>query len=155
MWVLDHKKGWELNQCFWIVVLEKSLEIPLDYKKIKPISPKGNQPWIFTGRTDAKAEAPTLWPPDAKSQLTAKDPDARKDWRQKEKGPAEDEMVGWHHWLSGHEFEQIPGDWRRDKSGMLQSAGSQRVRHNWVTEQQHKSVKNNMIPPYPTLNVRL
>ena len=88
---------------------KKTLEIPLDSKEIKPVNPKGNQPWIFIGRTDAKAEAPILWPPDAKNQFTGKDPDVRKDWRQ-EKGMTEDEMAGWHHQLSGHELEQTPGD---------------------------------------------
>ena len=91
---LDHKEGWvPKNWCFWIVVLEKSLESPLESKEIKPVNPKGNQPWIFTGRTDAEAEASILKPPDAKSQLTGKDPDAGKDWKQKEKGAAEDEMA--------------------------------------------------------------
>ena len=107
---LDHKEGWVLKKwCFRTVGLKKTLESPLD-SKIKPVTLKGNQPWIFTGRTDAEAEAPTLWPADAKSQLIGKDPDAGKDWRQEEKGAAEDEMVGWHHWLNGHEFEQTPGD---------------------------------------------
>ena len=81
---------------------------PLDSKEIKPVNPKGNQPWIFIGRTEA--EAPILWPPDVKSRLTGKDPDAGKDWRQEEKGMTEDEMVGWHHWFNGHESEQTPGD---------------------------------------------
>ena len=109
MWELDHKEGWvPKNWCFLIVVLEKTLESPLDCKEIKPVNPKGNQPWIFIGRTDA--EAPILWSPDSKNQLIGKDPDAGKDWRQKEKGAAEDEMVGWHHRLSGHEFEQTLGD---------------------------------------------
>ena len=90
--------------CFWTVVLDKTLESPLDCKQIKSANPKGNQPWIFTVRTDA--EAPILWPPDANSQLIWKDPDAGKDWRQEEKGTTEDETVGWHHWLDGHEFEQ-------------------------------------------------
>ena len=95
---LDHKEGWEpKNWCFCIVVLEKILEIPLDSKEIKSVNPQGNQAWTFIGRTDAEAEAPILWPPDAKSQLIGKDPDAGKDWRQKEKGAIEDEMVGWHH----------------------------------------------------------
>ena len=102
---------WALkNWFFLIMVLEKTLESPLDSKEIKPVSPKGNQHTIFTGRTDAEAKAPILWPPDVKSWLTGKDPDAGKDWRQKEKGTTEDEMVGWHHWLNGHEFEQAPGD---------------------------------------------
>ena len=111
MWELDHKEDWVLmNWCFWSVVLEKTLESPLDCTEIKSVSPKGNQPWIFIGRTDAEAEAPVLWPRDVKSGLTGKDPDAGKDWGQEKKGMTEDEMVGWHHWLNGHEFEQIPGD---------------------------------------------
>ena len=89
-----------------IVVLEKTLESPLDSKEIKQVTPKGNQPWIFLRRTDAEPEAPILCPHDLRSWLTGKDPDAGKDWRQEEKGTAEDEMVGWHHWLIGHEFEQ-------------------------------------------------
>ena len=109
MWELDHKEGWALkNWCFWTVVLEKTLESPLDSKEIKPVNSKRNQSWIFIGRTDAEAEAPILWPPDAKSRLTRKDPDAGKDWRQEEKGMTE-EMVGWHHRLDGHEYEQAPG----------------------------------------------
>ena len=90
-------------------MLDKTLESPLDCKKIKPINPKGNQPWIFIGRPDAEAEAPVLWPPDTKSQLIGKDPDDGKDWRQEVKGVTEDERVGWHHWLNGHEFEQMLG----------------------------------------------
>ena len=96
------------NWCFWSVVLEKALESPLDCREIKPVNPKGNQSWIFIGMTDAEAETPILWPLDAKSQLIGKDPDAGKDWRQ-EKGTTEDEVVGWYHWLNGHEFEQAPG----------------------------------------------
>ena len=111
MWELDHKEDWApKNWCFWTVVLEKTLESPLDSKEIKPINPKGHQPWIFIERTDAGAEDPILWPPDAKSLLIGKDPDAGKDRGQKEKGTIEDEMVGWHHRLNGHEFEQAPGD---------------------------------------------
>ena len=103
----DHKVGWvPKNRCFQIVVLEKTLESPLDSKEIKPVNPKGNQPWIFIWRTDAKAATLILWPPDVKSQLIRKDPDAGKDWRQKEKGTTEGEMVGWHHQLNGHEFQQ-------------------------------------------------
>ena len=109
MWELDCKETWApKNCCFWTMVLEK-IKSPLDYKEIKPVHPKGNQSWIFIGRTDAKAEAPTLWPSDAKNWLSGKDPDAGEDWRQEEKGVTEDEMVGWHHWLNGHEFEQAPG----------------------------------------------
>ena len=110
MWELDHKEDWVLkNWRFQTMVLEKTLEGPLDSKEIKPVNPKENQSWIFTGRTDAEAEAPIFWPPDVKSWLTGKDPDAGKDWRQ-EKGMTEDEMVGWHHWLNGHEFEQTLED---------------------------------------------
>ena len=106
---LDHKESWALkNWCFWTVVLEKTLESPLDCKEIKPVHPKGNQSWIFIGRTDAGVEAPILRPLDAKNWFIGKDPDAGKDWR-KEKGMTEDEMVGWHHRLNGHEFVQAPG----------------------------------------------
>ena len=111
MWELDHKKGWApKNWYFRTVVLEKILEGPVDYKEIKPVNPKGNQPWIFIARTDAEGEVPILWPPDAKSWVTRKDPDAGKDWRQESKGTTEDEMVRCHHQLDEHEFEQIPGD---------------------------------------------
>ena len=105
MWELDHKESWgPKNGCFWTVVLEKTLESPLDYKEIQPVYPKGNQSWIFIGRTDAEAETPILWPPDVKNWLIWKDPDAGKDWRREEKGTTEDEMVGWYHRLDGHEF---------------------------------------------------
>ena len=106
MWDLDYKESWTLkNWCFWTVVLEKTLDSPLDCKEIQSANPKGNPSWIFIGRTDAEAETPIPWPPDAKKWLTGKDPDAGKDWRQEEKAMTEDEMVGWHHWLDGHEFE--------------------------------------------------
>ena len=108
MWELDHKGDWPLeNLCFWTVVLEKALESPLDSKGIKPINPKGIQPWIFIGRTDAEAEAPLLWPPDMKSWLIGKDPDAGKDWRQEEKWTTEDQMDGWHHRLNGHDLSKL------------------------------------------------
>ena len=107
---LDHKESWApTNWCFWTVVLEKTLENPLDSKEIQPVNPRGNQCWIFTERTDAEAETPILWPPDAKSWLIWKDADAGKDWRQEEKEMTEDEMIGWHHQLDGHEFEQALG----------------------------------------------
>ena len=161
MWELDHKESWALkNWCFWIVVLGKTLESPLDSKEIKPAHPKGNQSWIFIGRTDAEAEAPILWPPDAKNWLIWKDPDAGKDWRQEKKGTTEDKMVGWHHWLNGHEFEQALGvgdgqgglaccspwgskesdttkwatELNRGRPGVLQLVKLQRVRHDWATE---------------------
>ena len=111
MWDLDHKKGWVLKKrCFWTVVLEKTLERPLDCKEIQPVHSKGNQSWIFIGRTEVEAETPILWPLDAKSWLIGKDPDAEKDWKQEEKGMTEDEMAGWHHWLNGHGFKQSLGD---------------------------------------------
>ena len=106
-----NKEGWvPKNWCFQIVVLEKTLQSPLDSKATKPDNPKGNKPWVFIGRTYAEAEALILWPPDAKSQLIGKDPDAGKDWGQEEKGTTEDKMVGWHNWLNRHEFEQTLGD---------------------------------------------
>ena len=109
MWELDYKESWWLTKwCFWTIVLEKTLESPWDCK-IKPVSPKGNQSWIYIVRTDAAAEIPILWPPDGKNWLIGKIPDAGKDWRQEEKGMTEDEMVGWHHWLDGQEFEQAVG----------------------------------------------
>ena len=110
MWELDCEESWEpKNWCFWTVVLEKTLESPLDSKNIQPVHPKGDQSWIFIGRTEAEAETPILWPPDAKNWLIWKDPDAGKDWRREEKGTTEDEMAGWHHRLNGHEFEWTPG----------------------------------------------
>ena len=105
MWELYHKEGWGLkNWCFWTVVLEKTLESPLDCKEIQPVHPKGNQSWVFIGRTDVEAATPISWPPDAKSWLIWKDPGVGKDWRQEEKGMTEDEMVRWHHQLNGYEF---------------------------------------------------
>ena len=102
MWELDCEEGWvPKNWCFWTVVLEKTLENPLDCKEIQPVHSKGDQSWVFIGRTDVEAETPILWPPDAKSWLIWKDPDARNDWGQEEKGTTEDEMVGWHHQLNG------------------------------------------------------
>ena len=108
MWDLDYKKSWTpKNWCFWTVVLEKTLESPLDCKEIQLVHPKGNQSWIFNGETDAEAETPKLWLPDAKNCLIWKDPDAWKDWRHEQKEMTEVEMVGWHHWLRGHEFSKL------------------------------------------------
>ena len=122
MWELDHKEGWaQKNWYFWTVVLEKTLESPLDSKEIKPANPKENQSWIFIGRTDAEAENWILWPPNVNSRVIRKDPDARKDWRQEEKGTTEDEMVEWYYRLNGLEFEQTPAD--IEEPGMLQSMG--------------------------------
>ena len=110
LWELDHKEGWALkNWCFWTVMLEKTLESPLESKEIEPVNPRGNQPWIFIGRTDAETEAPVLWLPAVKSWPVVKDPGAGKDWGQ-EKRATEDEMVRWHHRLNGHEFERTLGD---------------------------------------------
>ena len=109
MWELEYKESWApKNWCFWTVVLEKTPESSLDCKEIQPVHPKGDQSWVFIGRTDVEAETSILWPPDVKCWFIWKEPDARKDWRQ-EKGTTEDEMVGWHHQLDGYEFEQAPG----------------------------------------------
>ena len=135
MWELDCEEGWGLkNWCFWTVMLEKTLDSPLDCKEIQPVSPKGNQSWIFTGRTDAEAETPILWSPDAKNWLIWKDPDAGKDWRQEEKG-----MTGWDVWMAS--LTQWTWVWVSSRSwwgtarpGVMQSMGSQRVGHDWTTE---------------------
>ena len=132
MWELDYEESWDQkNWCFWTVVLEKTLESPLDCK-IEPVHPKGNQSWIFIGRTDAEAETPILWPPDAKNWLTGKYPDAGKDWRREEKGTTEDEMIGWHHQLDGHEFEQVPGI--GDGQGRLASCSPEGHKESDTTE---------------------
>ena len=147
MWELDHKEIWDLkNWCFWTVVLEKTLKSPLNCEEINPVNPKENQSWIFFGRTNAEAETPILWPPDAKSWLIWKDPDAGKGWRWEEMGIAENEMVGWHHRLDGHEFEQAPrvgagqgsleccSPWGRKESDITE-------RLNW-TEDKTQTIKN-------------
>ena len=134
MWELDYKESWVLkNWCFWTVVLEKTPESPLDCKEIQPVHPKGDQSWVFIRRTDVEAETTILWPPDVMSWLIGKDPDGGKDWGQ-EKWTTKDEMVGWYHWLSGHEFEWTLGVC--DGQGGLACCfmGLQRVRHDWVTE---------------------
>ena len=148
MWEMDHKEGWALkNWCFWIVVLEKTLESPLDCKDIKPVYPQGNQPWVFFGRTDTDAEVPILWPSDAKSQLIGKDPDAGKEWRQEEKGTTEDEMVVRHHQLNEHEFEQTLRDSEGQGSLVCCSPWGHRVGHNLATEQQ--PVQDTMVSVHP------
>ena len=131
MWELDHKEGWAPKiWCFWIVVLEKTLERPLDWKEIKPVNPKGDQSWRFTERTDAEAEVPIFWPPGAKSQLFRKDPDAGKDWRRK--GTTEDEMVGLDYQLNVREFEQTQGD--GESQGSLASYSPQDHKESDMTE---------------------
>ena len=123
MWELDHKEGWTLkNQCFRTVVLEKTLESPLDCKEIQPVNPIRNQPWLFIGRTDA--ETLIFWPPDGKSWLSGKDPEAEKDWGHEEKGMTEDEMFGWHHQLDEQVWASSGRSWRTAKAGMLQSMWS-------------------------------
>ena len=140
IWKLDHKESWgPKNWCFWTVVLEKTLESPLDCKEIQPVHSEGDQSRVSIGRTDVEAETPILWLPDVKSWLIGKDPDAEKDWGQEEKGMTEGEMVGRHHWLNGHEFEWIPGvgvgqgglaccdSWVRKESDMTEQL-------NWLTD---------------------
>ena len=142
LWELDHKEGWvPKNWCFWTVVLEKTLESPLDCKEIQPVHPKGDRSWVFIGRTDAEAETPILWPSDLRNWLTGKDPDAGKDWRQEEKGMTEDEMVGCHHQLNGLEFEQAPGNGEGQGSleccsswGCKESDTSKQLNNNKVWE---------------------
>ena len=135
MWELDWKESWvPKNWCFWTVVLEKTLESPLDCKEVQPVQSKGDQSWVFFGRTDAKAETPILWPPDEKCWLIVKDSDAGRDWGQEEKGTTEDEMAGWHHLHEGRESEWTPGD--GDGQGGLVCCNSwgHQVGHDWVTE---------------------
>ena len=115
LWSVRHCENRSFWKCYmpgkiWLWCWRRLLKSPVDYKEIKPVNPKGNQSWIFIERTDTEAEAPILWPPDEKSWIIRKDPDNRKDWGQEEKGTTEDEMVGWHHWLNGHELAQAPGD---------------------------------------------
>ena len=135
MWELDYKESWApKNWCFWTVVLEKTLESPLDCKEIQPVHPKGDQSWVFIGRTDFEAETSILWPSDVKSWLNGKHPDAGKDWGQEEKEMTEDEMVGWHRWLNGHGFGWTleVGDGQRGLACC--SSWGRRVGHDWATE---------------------
>ena len=135
---MHHKESWAWkNWCFWTVVLEKTLQSPLDCKEIHPVHPKGNQSWIFTGRTDVEAETLILWPPDAKADPLENSQDAGKDWRQEKKETTEDEMVIWHHWFDGHEFEQAPGDGDGQGSLVCCSHGvtkSRTQRNDWTDE---------------------
>ena len=136
MWELDYKESWVLkNCCFWILVLEKTLESPLDCKEIQPVHSEGDEPWDFFGRNDAKAETPVLWLTHEKSWLIGKNSDAGSDWGQEEKGTTEDDITGWHHWLDGHEFWVSSGSWWwTGKPGVLRFMGWQRVGHDWETE---------------------
>ena len=135
MWELDYKESWvPKNWCFWTVVLEKTLDNPLDCKEIQPVHPKGDQSWVFIGRTDVEAETPILWPLDAESWFIWKHPDAGRDWGQEEKGTTEDETVGWHHRQWTWVWVDSGSWWWTGRLGMLQFMWSQRVRHHWATE---------------------
>ena len=158
MWELDCEVGWALkNWCFWTVVLEKTLESPLDCKEIQPVHSEGDQPWDFLGRNDAKAEAPVFWAPHAKSWLIVKDSDAGRDWGQEEKGMTEDEMAGWHHWLVGRESEWTPGV--GDGQGGLVCCGSLGRKKSDTTEQLNWTSSLNVVlitinfPPRTTFAV--
>ena len=147
MWELDYKESWVLkNWCFWSVVLEKTLESPLDCKEVQPVHPKGDQSWVFIARTDVETETPTLWPADAKSWLIWKDPNAGKNWRQEDKGTTEDEMVGWYHWVNGHEFGWTL--WVGDGQGSLVSCGSWDCKESdmteWLNWTELKIIKGNL-----------
>ena len=132
-WELDCEEGWApKNWCFWTVMLEKTLENPLDCKEVQPVHSEGDQPWDFFGRTDAKAETPVLWPPHVKSWLIGKDSDAGRDWEQEEKGKTEDEMAGWHHWLNGRESQWTPGI--GDGQGGLACCDSWGRKESYMTE---------------------
>ena len=148
MWEFDCEASWALkNWCFWTVVLEKTLESPLDCKEIQPVHPKGDQSWIFIGRTDADAETPILWPPDAKSWLIWKDPDAGKDLGQEEKGTTEDEMVGWHHCLNGHGLGWTPG--AGDGQGVLACCSSWGHKNSDTTEWLNWTEHSGLYKPSP------
>ena len=135
MWELDYKESWALkNWCFWTEVLEKTLESPLDWKEIQPVHPKGDQSWVFIRRTGVEDETPVIWPPDTKSWLIWKEPDAGKDLGQEEKGMTEDEMVGWHHRLNGWVWADSGSWWWTGKPSRLWFMGLQRVGHDWATE---------------------
>ena len=145
MWELDYKQSWApKNWCFWTVLLQKTLESPLDCKEIQPVHPKGDQSCVFTGRTDVEAETPILWPPDVKSWLIWKDPDAGRDWGQEEKGTTEDELVGWHHWLDG----QVVMD-REAWYAVVHAVAESRTRlSNW-TELTVRSKLDNFLHIFP------
>ena len=147
IWELNYQEGWVLkNWCFWTVVLEKTLESPLNCKEIQPVHPKGDQSWVFIGRTDVEAETPILWPCDAKSWLIGKDRDAGKDWGQEERGMTEDEMVGWHHRLNGHGFRWTPGagDGQRTWHAVVHRVARSWIRLNVWTELNWKVSEYNL-----------
>ena len=147
MWELDCEESWvPKNWCFWTVVLEKTLESPLDFNEIQPVHPKGDQSWVFFGRSDAKAETPVLCPPHVKSWLIGKDSDAGRDWGQKEKGTTEDEMAGLNHRLDGHEFEWTPGV--GDGQGGLACCDSWGLKESDTTERLKWTELNNLLKQY-------
>ena len=155
MWELDYNESWvQKNWCFSTVVLEKTLESLLDCKEVKPVNPKGDQSWIVIGRTDAEAETPIFWPPDVKNWLIGKDPDAGKDWGQEEKGMTKHKMVGWHHWLNGHEFEQPLGVGDEQRSlvcwGCKESDMTERL--NWLLDSDRASWEIYDLPTWVILN---
>ena len=152
MWVLDCEESWALkNWCFWTVVLEKTLESPLDCKEIQPVHSKGDQSWVYFGRSDAKTETPVLWPPHAKSWLTGKDSDVGRDWEQERKVMTKDEMAGWHHWLNGHESEWTPGvgdgqgglaccnSWGRKESDTTETELKWTELNHWVLQAENEN----------------
>ena len=145
MWELDYEESWgPKNWYFWTVVLEKTLESSLACKGIKLVNPQGNQSWIFIGRTDAETETPILWPSDANNWLIGKDLDAWKDWRQEEKGTTEDETVGWHHWLNGHEFEQAPRV--AERQGCLACCSPRGCKESYMTDRMNWTELNTVTP---------
>ena len=152
MWELDCEEGWTLkNWCFWTVVLEKTLESPLDCKDIQPVHPEGDQPWDFFGRNDAKAETPVLWPPHEKSWLVGKDSDATRDWGQEEKGTTEDEMAGWHHWLDECESEWTLGV--GDGQGGLACCDSWGGKESDMTERLNWTELNCSVVSYKSVDI--
>ena len=161
MWVLDCEESWApKNWCFWTVVLEKTLENPLDCKEIQPVHPKGDQSWVFIWRTDAEAETPILWPPHVKSWLIGKDPDAGRDWGQEEKGMTEDEMAGWHHRLDAHEFGWTlgVGDGQGglaccDSWGHKEWDTTKRLKGTHVIPLNHACLCKAQVFPYPVLTI--
>ena len=160
MWELDYKESWApKNWCFCTVVLEKTLESPLDCTEIQPLHPKGDQCWVFIGRTDVEAETPILWPPDVKSWLIRKYPDAGRDWGQEEKGTTEDEMVGWHHRLNAHGFGWTPGV--GDGQGGLACCSSWGHKQTWLSDWTelnwiYKGIKPDyVLIPYTKINSRV
>ena len=156
VWELDYKESWALkNWSLWTVVLEKTLESPLDTTEIQHFHSKWDQSWVFIGRTDVEAETPIIWPPDAKSWLIWKDPDDGKDWRWEEKRMTEDEMVGWHHRLNRHELEQAPGVGDGQASLACCSPWGCKVRRDWVTELRPKSTSNGIWAQILSLRTRL